>query len=119
VAFILTSAGMQGSEEAIRVARELHPGVKVVVRSGYLKEIPALRRAGADVVFSGEGEIALTMTEFLLRHLGATEEQIDRQRERIRDELFGTPLAMELLLPPPEAAASLTNRAENPGTLER
>jgi CPA2 family monovalent cation:H+ antiporter-2 len=95
---------MQGSEEAIRLARELHPGVKVVARSGYLKEIPALRKAGADVVFSGEGEIALTMTEFLLRHLGASEEQIDRQRERIRNELFGTPLAMELLPPPPSHA---------------
>jgi CPA2 family monovalent cation:H+ antiporter-2 len=105
VAFILTSAGMQGSEEAIRLAREIYPGVKVIVRSGYLKEIPALRWAGADVVFSGEGEIALTMTEFLLRHLGATEEQIDQQREKIRDELFGTPLTMELLLPPPAQPA--------------
>ena len=101
VAFVLSSAGMQGSQEAIRLAREMYPGVKVIARSGYLKEIPALRKAGADVVFSSEGEIALTMTEFLLRHLGATEEQIDRQREKIRDELFGTPLAMELLLPPP------------------
>src|SRR4029450_5380214 len=67
----------------------------------YLKEIPALRRAGADVVFSGEGEVALTMTEFLLRQLGATEEQIDRQRERIRAELFGSPFTMELLMPLP------------------
>src|SRR4029079_6990790 len=70
-------------------------------RAAYLREIPALRKAGADVVFSGEGEGALTMTEFLLRHLGATEEQIERQRQRIRDELFGTPLAMELLVPLP------------------
>lgn len=100
-ALVLTSAGMRGSEEAIRLAREINPAVRVFARAGYLKEIPALRRAGADVVFSGEGEVALTMTEFLLRQLGATEEQIDRQRERIRDELFGTPLAMELLLPLP------------------
>jgi hypothetical protein len=41
------------------------------------------------------------MTEFLLRQLGASEEQIDRQRERIRDDLFGAPLTMELLLPVP------------------
>ena len=92
---------MHGSDEAIRLAREINPRVRVLARAGYLKEIPALRRAGADVVFSGEGEVALTMTEFLLRQLGATEEQIDRQRERIRDELFGTPLTMELLLPLP------------------
>jgi monovalent cation:H+ antiporter-2, CPA2 family len=101
IALFLTSAGMRGSDEAIRIARELNPKVRVFARAGYLRDIPALRRAGADVVFSGEGEVALTMTEFLLRQLGATEEQIDRQRERIRDELFGTPLTMELLVPLP------------------
>lgn len=77
-------------------------------------EIPALRRAGADVVFSGEGEIALTITEFLLRHLGATEEQIDQQREKIRDELFGTPLAMELLMPPPARSAKESENQSDP-----
>jgi monovalent cation:H+ antiporter-2, CPA2 family len=88
--------------------------VKVIVRSGYPKEIPALRRAGADVVFSGEGEIALTMTEFLLRHLGATEEQIDQQREKIRDDLFGTPLTMELLMPPPARPAKESENQSDP-----
>ena len=107
IALFLTSAGMHGSAESIRLARELNPHIRALVRSGYLRDIPALRRAGADVVFSGEGEVALTMTEFLLRHLGATEEQIDRQRERIRNELFGSPLTMELLLPLPD-------RKENP-----
>jgi CPA2 family monovalent cation:H+ antiporter-2 len=105
-AFILTSAGMQASDEAIRLARELNPAIRVLVRASYLKEIPALRRAGADIAFSGEGEVALTMTEFLLRQLGATEEQIDRQRERIREELFGSPLAMQLLLPLPVPQAT-------------
>ncbi|MGI8978408.1 MAG: cation:proton antiporter [Pirellulaceae bacterium] len=104
VAFVITSAGMHGSAEAIRLARDVNPAVHVFARAGYLKEIPALQHAGADVVFSSEGEIALTMTEFMLRHLGATEEQIDRQRQRMRDELFGTTLAMELLLPPPGQA---------------
>jgi CPA2 family monovalent cation:H+ antiporter-2 len=100
-AFVLTSVGMQRSEEAIRLARDLNPRVRVLVRAGYLRELPALRKAGADVVFSGEGEVALTMTEFLLRQLGASEEQIDRQRARIRDELFGSTLAVELLMPAP------------------
>jgi CPA2 family monovalent cation:H+ antiporter-2 len=101
VAFVLTSVGMEGSEEAIRLAREINPRVRVLARAGYLRELPALRKAGADVVFSGEGEVALTMTEFLLRQLGASEEQIDRQRARIRDELFGSTLAVELLMPAP------------------
>jgi monovalent cation:H+ antiporter-2, CPA2 family len=89
VALILTSAGMQGSEEVIRVPRGLNPKLRIIARAAYLRDIPALRRAGADAVFSGEGEIALNMTEHMLRKLGATDEQIDRERERVRAELSG------------------------------
>jgi CPA2 family monovalent cation:H+ antiporter-2 len=98
---ILSSSGMSGSDEAIRLARDVNPNVRVIARGGYLREIPTLRRAGADVVFSGEGEVALSMTEFILDRLGASGEQIDRERDRIRRDLFGSPLAIELLLPPP------------------
>jgi CPA2 family monovalent cation:H+ antiporter-2 len=113
IAFVLTSAGMQGSSESIRLAREINPDVRVLVRAGYLRELPSLRKAGADVVFSGEGEVALTMTEFLLRQLGASEEQIDRQRARIRDELFGATLAVELLMPAPSPK---TNPVSSPNS---
>ncbi len=54
-----------------------------------LREHDKLRQAGADVVFSGEVEVALAITEALLRRLGATPDQIDRERERVRAELFG------------------------------
>jgi CPA2 family monovalent cation:H+ antiporter-2 len=111
---ILSSSGMQGSEEAIRVAREVNPRVRVIARASYLREIPALRRAGADAVFTGEGEVALSMTEFILSGLGASGEQIDRERDRIREELFGTPLAIEVLLPPPLRPAAAAQAAERP-----
>jgi CPA2 family monovalent cation:H+ antiporter-2 len=105
IVLVLTSSSPHGADESIRIARELNSGIRVFVRANYLKEHPALKRAGADVVFAAEGEVALTMTEFLLRQLGATEEQIDRERERIREELFGSPFTMELLLPvPPETS---------------
>ena len=42
------------------------------------------------------------MTEFLLRQLGATAEQIDREKDRIRIELFGSPPTIEILLSPPQ-----------------
>ena len=87
VFLILTSAGMHGSEEVIKVARELNPKLLIIVRTTYLRDVKALRRAGADAVFSGEGEIALNMTEHMLRKLGATDEQIDRERGRVRAEL--------------------------------
>ncbi len=86
---ILSAAGMKGSEEVIRLARELNPAVRVLARSAYVRELPALRQAGADRVFSGEGEVGLALTETILRELGATHEQIDRERERVRADLFG------------------------------
>ena len=80
---------MPGSQEVIRLAKELNPSIRVFARSVHLREVAALRQAGADTVFSGEGEVALSMTEFILRQMGATPEQIDRERDRIRRELFG------------------------------
>jgi CPA2 family monovalent cation:H+ antiporter-2 len=87
---ILTASGMKGIEETIRVARELNPDIRVLVRSNYLREFEPLQRLGADVVLCAEGEVAMAMTESLLRWLGSTPEQIDRERDRIRTELFQT-----------------------------
>lgn len=101
VAVFLSSSGMQGSEVAIRTIREANPRIRVFARATYLREVPELRLAGADVVFAGEGEVALSMTEFLLRQLGAVPEQIDRERDRIREELFGGPLSAEPMLNAP------------------
>jgi CPA2 family monovalent cation:H+ antiporter-2 len=84
---ILSVAGMEGAAEAIRVSRELNPNVQVLARTGYIREQDALRRAGADRVFSGEAEVALAFTESILANLGATSEQIDRERSRVHDEL--------------------------------
>lgn len=91
IAFILSSAGMHDSEEAIRMARAVNPRIQVFARANYLRELPALRHHGANAVFSGEGEVALAMAEFILRRLGASAEQIDRQRDRVREEVFGSP----------------------------
>jgi CPA2 family monovalent cation:H+ antiporter-2 len=90
---ILSASGMNNSEEVIRVARELNPKVRILARAVYARELPALRRAGADSVFSAEGEVALAMTEEILRGLGATPEQVDRERERVHAELFGPAVA--------------------------
>jgi CPA2 family monovalent cation:H+ antiporter-2 len=86
---ILTSAGMSNTAEAIRTAREINPKVPVFARAGYVRDIDELHHAGADEVFSGESEVALAFTEAILQRLGATAEQIDRERERAHAELFG------------------------------
>jgi monovalent cation:H+ antiporter-2, CPA2 family len=89
----LAASGLTGAEEVVRLARELNPAVRVVARSAYLRERPGLRKAGADEVYAGEGEVALALAESVLRALGATAEQIDRERDRVRAELFGGEVA--------------------------
>jgi CPA2 family monovalent cation:H+ antiporter-2 len=86
---ILGSAGMTHSAEVIRTARALNPDLRVLARATYLRDIPPLTAAGANRVYSGEGEIALAFIEDILQHLGATAEQIDRERDRAHEELSG------------------------------
>jgi CPA2 family monovalent cation:H+ antiporter-2 len=88
-ALILTASGLKNAGEVIRLARGLNPHIRILVRSAYLRERPPLHEAGADEVFAGEGEVALAMTEYVLKQMGAVPEQIDRERERVRAELFG------------------------------
>ncbi|HEY6362690.1 MAG TPA: cation:proton antiporter [Vicinamibacterales bacterium] len=90
---LIVSGADTGAPETIRSARELNEDVQIFVRAGYLRDIPALRAAGAQHVFSGEGEVALAMTEAVLQRLGATPDQIDRERQRVHEALFGSSAA--------------------------
>ncbi len=90
VSLILSSSGSAGNTEAIRIARELNPRIHVAARADFLRETDLLRKAGADEVFSGEGEVAQAIAASTLRRLGATPEQIDEARERIRLTLMET-----------------------------
>ncbi len=94
---LLITANGDATTEIVAAARDLRPGIRVISRAGYLGEAKNLYQAGACAVFSGEGEIALSMTAHLMRELGATDEQIDRERERVRRELFdkGNPEACD------------------------
>jgi CPA2 family monovalent cation:H+ antiporter-2 len=86
---ILSSDAIQSTPEIIRLARELNPTVHVLARASYVNQLDAFRQAGADFVFSSEGEVALAFTEAILRSLGATAEQIDREREQVHRDAFG------------------------------
>jgi CPA2 family monovalent cation:H+ antiporter-2 len=76
------------ASEIARLAKQMNPSLQVLARSHYLKDSAIMRSAGADEVFTGEGEVALAMTEYILEQLGSTPEQMDRERQRVRDEVF-------------------------------
>jgi monovalent cation:H+ antiporter-2, CPA2 family len=85
---ILSSSNTAGNAEVIRLAKELNPKIRVLARTTYVSEVHEVKRAGADVVFPAEGEIALALAVAVLRDLGASGEQIDRERERVYRELM-------------------------------
>jgi len=86
---ILTSGSGGVDEEIVRRAKELNPDVAILARSQYVRELPKLHRAGAEDVFSAEGEVALAFTVRILERLGATGEQIDRERARVEATFRG------------------------------
>ena len=88
VALIVSGPSSDQAAEIIRISRHMNQNVRVLARSYYLRETGMMRNAGADEVFAGEGEVALAMTEYILTFLGATPEQIDRGRQRVREEVF-------------------------------
>jgi CPA2 family monovalent cation:H+ antiporter-2 len=87
-ALILSAPGNAEAAEMIRTARTLNPNIRVLARASFLDDTAGMRLAGADRVFSGEGEVAMAMCEYLLLQLGATGEQMDRERERVRASVF-------------------------------
>ena len=80
---ILTSGAGRVDEEIVRRAKELNPDVTILARSQYVRDLPKLHNAGAEDVFSAEGEVALAFAVRILERLGATGEQIDRERARV------------------------------------
>ena len=83
---ILTAAGMADSREAIRHAKALNPDIHVLARTPYLRDLDSVKHAGAETVISAEGEVGLALTEAILHRLGATPDQIDHERARVRTE---------------------------------
>ena len=88
VALIVSGPTAAEGAEIIRVGRSMNPKLRVLTRSNYLRDTIPMRAAGADEVFSGEGEVALAMTEYILNSVGATPEQMDRERQRVREDVF-------------------------------
>jgi voltage-gated potassium channel Kch len=74
---IIAASGVS-ADAVVKAARELNPKIRILTRATYLGETGKLRESGANAVFSSEGEIALSMTEFVMRQMGATDEQINR-----------------------------------------
>ena len=85
-AIIITSAAAPAHDIA-ESARSINPSISVMAYTTYIRNARLLRSQGAETVFSGEEEVALSMASFTLRSLGATEEQVARESQENRQRL--------------------------------
>ncbi len=84
---LIFAAAGSPPDDVIRAAKAKNSDILVLARSSYVSEAEGLRRAGAQVIVAAEAEVALAMSERLLIELGATADQLDRERDRVRAEL--------------------------------
>jgi len=70
----------------ILTARELNPDLKVFVRARYLEERAWLEEIGATAACFEEAEAAIGLATLLLHEMGASDERIEQEEQRIRKQ---------------------------------
>jgi CPA2 family monovalent cation:H+ antiporter-2 len=85
---ILTASELSGAVELIQAARDANPKVHIVARTVRLETKKSLLDAGADRVFSAEEEMALSITDCILQSLGATQDQLEANRDSVREKVL-------------------------------
>jgi monovalent cation:H+ antiporter-2, CPA2 family len=83
---IISVADLPGAEDAIRAARDLNPNIEILARTGYLRGVPAHARLVRTRCSPAKAKVALALVSAILQNLGATPEQIERERDRVHME---------------------------------
>jgi len=73
----------------VAVARQLNPGIRIVVRTRYVAALDDLSRAGADEVVPEEFETSLEVFARVLRLYGIPSNTIEREVAAVRGEHYG------------------------------
>lgn len=90
---LILSADIEDSAEIILQARLLNPDLRVLVRCSHLRDAPALRRAGANIVAVGEAEVGVALAEVVTAADQMASGDAADHREAIRRSLYETPLS--------------------------
>ena len=84
---LVTLPDLPGRLPVVATARLMNPGLKIFTRARYLAERSMLEDAGASAVSYEECEVAVGLATHLLREIGAKDEDIGKEGERIRAEI--------------------------------
>ncbi len=88
-ALVVSFGDTTGQAEIIRLVQTLNPGIFLVVRTRFEKNVSWLYELGADVVVMEELEVSLELTRVILEHFEVPKERsaIYRHKIRARKEL--------------------------------
>ncbi|HZW10953.1 MAG TPA: cation:proton antiporter [Phycisphaerales bacterium] len=82
--FVVTLPHTASRADLVHAARELNPGVQVIMRARYLAEGDALRLAGSTRTVFEEGETGIGMARQVMELRGMDDASIDRMLDAIR-----------------------------------
>jgi CPA2 family monovalent cation:H+ antiporter-2 len=74
------------TRRTVALARELNPGLRIIVRTRYMAEVDELYQLGADQVIPEEFETSVEIFSRVLREYGVSRNVIQREVEEIRSE---------------------------------
>jgi monovalent cation:H+ antiporter-2, CPA2 family len=74
------------TRRTVAIARELNPGLRIIVRTRYMAEVEELYQLGADQVIPEEFETSVEIFSRVLRDYGVSRNVIQREVEEIRSE---------------------------------
>jgi CPA2 family monovalent cation:H+ antiporter-2 len=88
-AYVLAISDAASTRRSVQIARELAPGVRIIVRTEYVLEVEELRHLGANDVIPAEFETALALFDRVLSIYDVPEATIDDRADRMRLENYG------------------------------
>lgn len=89
---VLAIASPSDELRSVAIARQLNPGIRIVVRTRFVKSIRELEGVGADEVIAEEFETSLEIFSRVLRHYEVPSNVIEREVHAARMEHYGLAL---------------------------
>lgn len=89
---VLAIASPSDELRSVAIARQLNPGIRIVVRTRYVQSIRELEGVGADEVIAEEFETSLEIFSRVLRHYEVPSNVIEREVHAARMEHYGLAL---------------------------
>ncbi len=85
---LIISADIEDAAEVVRQARLLNPDIRVLARCAHLRMAPDLKRAGANIVVTGEAEVGVALAEAVAVGDKMAPDAAAEYRQSVRGRLY-------------------------------